>query len=460
MSKGGGKTQTSANAPWKPAQPYLTDIMGQGQTLSRQGPQYYGGPLTVGPTDAENAAWAQQAGYNNSVFGAGNAPNYADLTSTLSNQLNGRTDLAGMSSAISPYATNYLTSQFGPTNTNGIAGIQAPGQTNAAGQIGSYNFGTTLDPSGRAPTFGVAGGLDARNAYAKALEGTPDYAGVQGAIDAANAPLLRQFNEEFIPGLNQKATFTNNMTGGIKGLNRALPQLADRMSENALSITEGERQRALGAQERAANAISSGGFQGYGLGLSTAQGERGLEQSLAGLNLNTDQARAGMMLNDYGTGLSSAQFGLNQQGMMADINDRYRADLLNLGSLGGQLAGQQGSQQLAAAGMFPSVYNLGRQPGMDSLEFANYDRALREDALSADQQRFNYLRDQPYDNLGWYSNLINGVASPYGTTTQTQPQGSRTAGALGGAMAGYQLGNQFGYGGWGALLGGLAGAYG
>lgn len=461
MSKGGGKTQTSANAPWKPAQPYLADIMAQGQTLSRQGPQYYGGPLTVGPTDAEGAAWAQQAGYNNSVFGGGNAPNYGDLTSSISNQLNGRTDLAGMSSAISPYATNYLTSQFGPTNTNGIAGIQAPGQTNAAGQIGNYNFGTTLDPSGRAPTFGVAGGLDARGAYAKALEGTPDYAGVQGAIDAANAPLLRQFNEEFIPGLNQKATFTNNMTGGIKGLNRAVPQLADRMSENALSITEGERQRALGAQERAANAISSGGYQGYGLGLSTAQGERGLEQSLAGLNLNADQARAGMMLNDFGTGLQGAQFGLNQQGMMADINDRYRADLLNLGSLGGQLSGQAGSQQLAAAGMFPSVYNLGRQPGSDALDYANWDRALREDALSADRERFDYLRDQPYNNLGWYSNIINGAASPYGVSTQTQPQGSRAAGALGGALAGYQLGNSLGgYGGWGALLGGLAGAYG
>lgn len=461
MSKGGGERQTTTQGPWKPAQPYLTDIMSQGQALAGQAPRYYGGPLTVGPTEAEGAAWNQRNAYNSNVFSTGNTPNYGDLTSTLSNQLNGRTDLAGMSSAISPYASQYLTSQFGPTNTSGISGIQAPGQTNAAGQIGNYGFGTSLDAQGRAPTFGVAGGLDARGAYQNMLSGQPDYAGTQGAIDAANAPILRQFNEQIMPSLNQKATFTNNQTGGIKALNRVLPEMGARMGENAQGIMNQERLRALDAQERAAGAITQGGYQGYGLGLQTAQGERGLEQNQAGMNLSADQARAGMMLNDYGTGLSSSQFGLNQQGMMADINDRYRADLLNLGSLGGQLSSQQGSQQLGAAGLFPSVYDLGRSQGNDALQYANYDRALREDALSADQTRFNYMRDQPYDNLGWYSNIINGASSPYGASTTQGPQGSRTAGALGGAMTGYQLGNSLGgYGGWGALLGGLAGAYG
>jgi hypothetical protein len=436
--------------------------MSQGQTLSRQGPSYFSGPLTVGPTEAEGAAWGARSGYNNSVFGGATAPDFNQLTGAVSNQLSGNTQLSGMANSISPYATGALMQGFGGPNTAGISGIQTPGATNAAGQIGQYGFGTTLDAQGRAPTFGTAGGLDARGAYAKALEGTPDYQGVQGAIDAANQPLLRQFNEEFIPGLNQKATFTNNMTGGIKGMNRALPQLADRMSENALSITEGERQRALGAQERARDAVTSGGFQGYGLGLSTAQGERGLEQNLAGLQFGADQARGGMMLSDYGTGLSSAQLGLQREGMLADSADRYRGDLLNLGSLGGQLAGNAGAQQMQAAGLFPSVYNLGRQPGSDSLEYANYDRAIREDALGAERERFDYMRDQPYNNLGWYSGLINGTASPYGASSTTAPGGSRTAGALGGAMAGGQLGGQmFNNNPWamgiGALLGGLGG---
>jgi hypothetical protein len=462
MSKGGGQSQTSTNAPWKPAQQYLTDIMGQGQSLAGQAPRYYGGPLTVGATDAEGAAWGARNAYNSSVFGGAAAPQFSDLNSTVTGAMRGNTQLGNMAEQVSPYATNNLMSGFGQTNTSGIAGIQAPGQTNAAGQIGQYGFGTSLDAQGRAPTFGVAGDLDARGAYQNMLSGQPDYAGTQGAIDAANAPILRQFNEQIMPGLNQKATFSNNMTGGIKALNRVLPEMGQRMGENAQNIMNQERLRALDAQERAAGAVTQGGFQGYGLGLQTAQGERGLEQNLAGLNLSADQARGGMMLNDYGTGLSSAQLGLQREGMLSDSQDRYRADLLNLGALGGQFAGQAGSQQLQAAGMFPGVYDMGRQQGTDALEYANYDRALREDALGADQTRFNYMRDQPYDQLGWYSNLINGTASPYGQTTG--PAGSKTAGAIGGALAGAQLANGMGYGGWGQLigagLGGLGGYYG
>jgi hypothetical protein len=468
MSKGGGSSQrqTTTQEPWKPAQPYLTDIMGQGQTLSRQAPSYFGGPLTVGATDAEGAAWGARNSYNSSVFGgAPNSPQFGDLTTALGNQMNGRTDLGNMSSSISPFATQNLTNGFRNTDTSGISGVQGPGTTNSAGQIGQYGFGTSLDAQGRAPTFGQAGGLDARGAYQSMLSGTPDYQGVQGAIESANAPLMRQFNEEVIPGLNQRATFTNNMTGGIKGLNRALPQLADRMSENALAITEGERQRALGAQERAAGAVSQGGMQGYGLGLQTAQGERGLEQGLASMGLSADSTRANQMMQDYGSRQAQSGFGLQQQGMLADIQGRDRADLLNLGSLGGQLAGQAGAQQQGAMGQFGNVYNMGRQQGTDALEYANYDRALREDSLGAQREQFDYMRDAPMNQLGWYSSLINGTASPYGSSATTGPTGSRAAGALGGAMAGGQMGSQmFNNNPWatgiGALLGGYAGGYG
>lgn len=435
--------------------------MARGRSLSNQQPSYYGGPLTVGATENESNAFNARTAYNNSVFGGANAPQFGDLTTTLSNQMNGQTGLAGMAGSVSPFSTQALTQGFGPTSSAGIAGLAAPGQTNAASQIGNYGFGTTLNAGGRSPTFGVAGNLDARGAYQQMLSGQPDYSNTQSMIDSANAPILRQFNEQILPSLNQRATFTNNETGAIKGLNRVLPEMGQRMGENAQNIMNAERLRALDAQERAASAVSQGGFQGYGLGLQTAQGERGLEQSLAGMGLSADQARAGLQLQDFNTGLSGAQFGLNQQGMIGDQADRYRADLLNLGSLGGQLAGQAGSQQLAAAGMFPGVYELGRTPGSDLLEYANYDRALREDALGADMDRFNYMRDQPYDNLGWFQNMISGISSPYSVQSQ-QNGGSKTAGALGGAVAGAQMGSSI-MPGWGtaigAVLGGLGGYF-
>jgi hypothetical protein len=463
MSKGGGssknQTQTTVAEPWKAAQPYLTDIMASGQNLARQQPSYYGGPLTVGPTGAEQNAWNTRTGYNAQVFG-GPSLNYGSAANALNQTMTGQTPLAGMAGQIAPQATNLLTSGFQAPNTSGIAGVQAPGQSNAAGNIGNYGFGTSLDAAGNAPTFGVAGGLDARGAYERMLSGTPDYQGVQGAIDAANAPILRQFEEQIMPSLNQKATFTNNSTGGIKALNRVLPEMGERMATNAQNITNQERLRALSSQEQAANAISQGGFQGYGLGLQTAQGERGLEQSLAGMGLSTDTTRGQLQLSDQAANLAGSQFGLQQQGMMQDANDRYRADLLNYGSLAGQLGAQSTGQGLQAAGLFPALNQVGRQPGDDALAYANYDRALREDSLSADQERFNYLRDQPYNNLGWYGSLISGTASPYGTQTQTGPAGSRAAGALGGAMFGAGMANQMGYGGWGQLIGGGLGALG
>lgn len=458
MSKGGGSSnsqqQTAVSEPWKQAQPYLTDIFGRAQNLSNQPGSYYPDSTVVGPTQSEGQAWDARTTYNNGVYGGSPQLNYGSAANAINNQASGNTSLGSMAGQIAPQATDALTSGFKPPNTSGITGIQGPGQT-----IGQYGFGTSLDAQGKAPTFGVAGGLDARGAYQQALTGQPDYAGVQGAIDAANAPILKQFNQQILPQLNQQATFTNNSTGGVKALNRVLPEIGNQMSQNAATITNNERLRALDAQQQAANAVSQGGMQGYGLGLQTAQGERGLEQSQAGLNLAADTTRGQQQL-------TGSQFGLQQQGMSQDANDRYRADLLNYGSLAGQLGSSAGSQQLQAAGLWPTINQAGRQPVDDQLAYANYDRATQEDALSANVDKFNYLRDQPYNNLNWYGSLVNGTAGNGGTQTTTLPGGSRTAGALGGALAGYQLGNQIGGGntygsligtGLGALLGGWGG---
>src|SRR5688572_3066263 len=114
MSKGGGSsksTQTTVSEPWKEAQPYLTDIMGRGQTLSRQQPSYYGGPLTVGPTDAEGAAWGARTGYNNQVFG-GPQLNYGSAANTLNQTMGGQTPVGNMAGQIAPQATDLLTSGF------------------------------------------------------------------------------------------------------------------------------------------------------------------------------------------------------------------------------------------------------------------------------------------------------------------------------------------------------------
>jgi hypothetical protein len=297
MSGGGTPSRTTqVSEPWSGVRPYLTGNYAQASQLANRPSEYFPGDTVVGPTEAEGGAWNSLFGFNNSVFNGANSPQYGAATSALNNSLTGQNSLGNMAGGLAPGAMNAIGGAFSPYNIGGrfdalqgpSGSVREPGAQ--AGQIGQYGFGTSLNPNQFAPIFGQAGGLDAQPAFNRMLSGQPDYQGAQGAIDAANAPILRQLNEQIIPGLNQQATFTNNMTGGIKGLNTALPQVAQRMGENAQNIMNQERVRALDQQERAAGLVSQGGLQSYGLGLNTAMGQRGLEAQLANLGLNADQA--------------------------------------------------------------------------------------------------------------------------------------------------------------------------
>jgi hypothetical protein len=380
-----------------------------GQQASRD-PTYYsgnGGNLTVGALPSEQNAFAQQANYADSVFGQSPNLRYGDVTGTLGQQVQGQTGLGGMAGQLAPQATNTLNQQF----RGGPSSVQ-----------GNYQFNV----AGMTPQFGQAGSLDATGAYQRMLSGTPDYQGAQGAIDAANAPILRQFEQEILPGLNERATFLNNPTGGYKTLNKVMPEMGERMATNAQTIMNQERMRALSAQESAASQISQGGLQSYGLGLDAASRQ-------AGMNLQADTTNAG-------------------------FRDQYRADALNYGSLAGQLSGQSNQQQLAAAGMYPSIYGMGQEQYAPQFQQAAWQRGLSEDALAADMERFNYLRDAPMQQLQQYAGIVQPGAGLGGSMTATGPRqggGSQAAGALGGALAGAQYGSTVGP--WGGLIGGILG---
>lgn len=421
MAGGGGDTKTTSE-PWKAAQPYLQSILQRASGLSQQTPAYYPGATTVGSLPSEQRGWDQLFQANNQTFGQGGA--YENAGGALTNQLTGNTSLGNMANRLSGPATQGL-----------ISGIQQ-----GPGQVGRYGFNTQLNPYGMAPQFGQAGGLDARGALQSALSGQPDYSGAQANIDAANAPLLHQFNNEVLPGLNSKATFLNNGTGGIKALGNILPELGSRMQQNATGVLEGERQRALGAQQNAAQLVSQGGLQSYGLGLQGAMDQAGLQQNLAQHNLQTDTTNAGLRQDQIG-------------------------NWLNFGSLAGQLGGQAGQQQLNAIGQFPGYAQAGQQPAQDQLAYGAYQRGLAQQQLQAQMDRFNYSANAPRNNLNWYANLAYPTAGFGGTGTQSNPQGggSQLAGAAGGALSGAAAGSMImpGIGtGIGALLGGLGGYFG
>ena len=82
------------------------------------------------------------------------------------------------------------------------------------------------------------------------------------------------------------------------------------------------------------------------------------------------------------------------------------------------------------------------------------EMAKIQDAIN----RFDFEQQKPYYKLREY---LASIGSPYAqTVAQTQPVfKNQAAGLLGGAMQGYQLGQNFGMGGLGAIGGGLLGGF-
>lgn len=361
MSGGGGNTTTVQKSdPPAYAQPFLTDLLQTAYRNSQTPPAFFPGQTFLGPTQGQLDAFGQQFDYADSVFGGQAAPKFGDATSALRQNLTGTGGLGQLSSQITPFAGQQLT----------------------------QGFGSPLSQSS---------GFDTSAAFNRALSGTPDYAGLQGSIDAANAPILRQFNEEFLPQLNQRAAFLGNPTGGIKALNKVLPQLGQQLGENALRATENERQRALAEQTGAAQFLTNAGQQN-------------------------------------------------------------RSQLLGLGQLGQGLAGQVADNQLQGASLFPALAQAGQMPGQLSGQFADFGRQFQQQALDDQMARFNYYQNLPNQTLGNLAGLVFPGAGFGGVQTSQLPGGNPRAGALGGALAGAGTGAAFGP--YGALIGGAIGGIG
>lgn len=152
-----------------------------------------------------------------------------------------------------------------------------------------------------------------------------------------------------------------------------------------------------------------------------------------------------------------------------------RAAMQTQGQLASQFAGSgrnvgasEGlrSQQLndLATGIYGGAYDAERNRqqqvlGMSpQLEQANYTGSNALLGIGAQQENLNqqYI-DAPGKSLDQYLQRVSGN---YGQTQISPNTQNRGAGILGGAMLGSQLGGQYGYGGYGALAGGLLGGWG
>lgn len=353
MGSKGGST-TTRTEPWRQAQPYILEGMSAARNVMQNPPMYYPGQTFVGPTPGQVQSWADQLGYADLVFGGQPTLQYGSAVGGINELLSGGR-LGGMAD---------------------IVGGQA------AQQIG-----------GMGP-FGTAGGLDATAAINRMLSGQPDYGGLQGAIEAANAPILRQFEQQILPSLNTRATFLNNPTGGIKSLNMVLPEIGERMALNAQNLTNQERLRALQEQQYAANLVSQGGLAA------------------------------------------------NQQA-------------LGLGNLFGNLAGGASGDIARGLGFFGPTAQMGMIPSQLAGQFADFGAGFQQQALQDQMNRYNYYQNLPQDLATWYTQIGQGTAGLGGQTRGPAP--NQALNALGGAATGAGLASALGAStGWGAGLGALA----
>ena len=135
-----------------------------------------------------------------------------------------------------------------------------------------------------------------------------------------------------------------------------------------------------------------------------------------------------------------------------------RADQLNnlaTQIYGGNYANERAIQN-SALGQANSIAN---QDYVDAGQLAQVGQQ-REDLTSrniADNvARYDYAQNAPGINLDQYIARLNN--QPGSSSSSTTPYfQNRGAGAIGGAALGYGLGNQFGYGGYGAAAGGILG---
>lgn len=317
----------------------------------------------------------------------------------------------------------------------------------AFGGVPNMNLGDTTAAlskilgGGATGAAGESGGA-AKIALDRMLSGTPDYAGVQGAIDAANAPILRQLEQDIIPGLNSRATFLNNPTGGIKTLNRVLPEVGARMSENATAITDAERRRALSDQAA-------------GLGIYGSLSGQSNAQALQAAGLAPELLKMGLL---------PSQLEGEAAGLPLQLAERFASSSLPFANVGGSDT---------TSGTTTST-GTGTQVGQ-STGTSTSDTTTQQSQESQSQNFQQQLQQAIQEMLGQSSSSQVGHAEATGTKTSKEKSGGlgsllgglvtigtmlspggAFAGLLGGGGAAAAAGSGFLAGPGSAVMGGSA----
>ena len=197
----------------------------------------------------------------------------------------------------------------------------------------------------------------------------------------------------------------------------------------AQSAAEAERARELDSRESAIGRQFTGGREAM---------DRLYQGSQADIT-RQQQARAAQLGRQYGSS-------------QADIAREQQAREAMFGRMGTGAEGIQNIQDL---------YDRRRMAGVGAIgETGAAYEDLAGRTLQDRINRYEFEQRSPYDRLNSFMSPILSIGSFNNPSYEYSGGGSRFGSALGGAQAGYNLGNSFGMGGYGAILGGLGGLLG
>lgn len=306
----------------------------------------------------------------------------------------------------------------------------------------------------------------------------------RGNIMQAGANLYNQGAPAYYPG-NTVVPFSNQTQGGLD----YLQQHAMQGAPNLQAANDASARSLSGwnpAMPYAANAANGGlsnnpamqSLSQYGTGNN--QYAQGLFQQAAGdigNAVNAQMAGAGRFgANAAHTGAMTRGIGNAWNQIMTPVHEAERNRGLTAAQTQGSLWNAGADRQLQGADLYgsmyaqgnadaartqallPGLYGYGQMPGQAMLDIGGMYEGQAGQYLQADQDRYNYNANAPWQMLQQYAGMMSGLPDFSGSTqTSTQPgpnrlmQGLGAAATVGGLFSGGLFGGGL-FGGGGSLF--------
>jgi hypothetical protein len=355
------------------------------------------------------------------------APFLEDYRRRLAESTFARTDVAQVPPAIQVSPLEAEVAQGRQLIQTGLGAYQ-PYLTTGAAQLGAAQTGLA---GAAAPLTAAQAGITGAAAPTLAAA-APYITGAQAPITAAQT-------------MAQQAAIAPTQAGIAQYMS---PYQAD-VTQSALA--EMQRQADMARNRMAAEAVGAGAYGGARMGVQGAELERNLadvqsQRIFQDLQQNYQQA-LGAYQTQQQAGLGAAtglgQLGLAQAGLgtaLGQIGGTQASAYGQLGNLAAEQARQAGIQaQIGGqqAALAPAVQQLGQADIAPLFNIGNVYQQQAQRELEAQRQTALERQGEPYQRLGFLSDILSKVPSAYSTYgVTTAPSPSPISQALGAGLVG------------------------